>query len=98
MKKQISILRLAAAFASAALLLLFTGCQPLPREQQTIPTTNSEFTLYLLFEKDGCKIYRFEDGRRDVYWTDCRGKIESIHTESNGKSSKEVRVQNEIVD
>ena len=83
------------AFASVLLAVVITGCYS--QAQQKEQTTNSEFKLELLFEKNGCKIYRFLDGGRAVYWTDCRGKIESIYTTSSGKTSHEVRVQNETV-
>lgn len=32
------------------------------------------FELQLLFEKDGCKMYRFIDGGHAVYWLDCTDK------------------------
>lgn len=95
MKTKISINRLAPAFASVLLAVVLTGCYK--EAQQKEQTTNSEFNLELLFEKDGCKIYRFSDGGHAVYWTDCRGKVESVYTQSSGKSSHEVRVQNETV-
>lgn len=63
--------------------------------QETTPTTNSAIKVDLLFEKDGCKIYRFNDAGHNVYWSDCRGKVESVYNESSGKSSHEVRIQNE---
>jgi Domain of unknown function (DUF4884) len=36
------------------------------------PTNNSNVKLELLFEHDGCKVYRFLDGN-PVYYADCRG-------------------------
>lgn len=80
-----------------ALILLvttiFTGC--MKDGQEKVSTSNSNFELELLFEKDGCKVYRFSDGGHAVYWTNCDGRIESVYQQSNGKSSTEVRVQNE---
>jgi hypothetical protein len=71
-------------------IFLLTSCI---KESQSIEKTdNPEFKLELLFKKDACKIYRFYDGINNVYWTDCRGKIET--TQNNGKSSN--KVQNEI--
>jgi len=87
--------RLNATFASVLLAVVLTGCYK--EAQKKEQTTNSEFNLELLFEKDGCKIYRFLDGGRAVYWTDCRGKVESVYTQLSGKSSQEIRVQNETV-
>jgi len=72
---------------------LFTGCMNDAKEVEKVD--NSDFTLELLFEKDGCKIYRFYDGGTFVYWTDCRGKVEYDHTTSNGKQTHTERIQNE---
>lgn len=76
-------------------LALFCSC--LNEAHNKVETTNSNFEVEFLFEKDGCKIYRFIDGGHAVYWTDCRGKVEDVHNESSGKSSHEVRTQNETV-
>lgn len=37
-------------------------------------STNPEFQIELLFEKDGCKMYRFYDGHY-IYWSDCSGNV-----------------------
>lgn len=79
----------------AAPALLMCGC--LKKGQQVEQTTNAEIKMELLFEKDGCKIYRFVDAGHAVYWTDCRGKVESVYSQSNGKSSHEERVQNQTI-
>lgn len=76
-------------------LSLFCSC--LNDAQHKVETSNSNFEVEFLFEKDGCKIYRFMDGGHAVYWTDCRGKIETVYNQSSGKSSHEVRTQNETV-
>lgn len=73
--------------------VIFTGC--MKDGQDKVLTSNSNFEVQLLFEKDDCKIYRFIDGGHAVYWTNCDGRIESVYQQSNGKSSYEVRVQNE---
>jgi hypothetical protein len=93
MKTKINQFR--AAFIGAILMMLLSGCNGKAQQVQT--TTNPEFNLELLFEKDGCKIYRFVDGGRPVYWTDCRGKIESVYSQQMGKTTNEVRVQNETI-
>lgn len=70
-------------------LLLFTllvflfGC----RENAQSSETKGNFSLDLLFEKDGCKMYRFRDGTRDVYWSDCSGRTQSDYR--SGKSEYE---------
>lgn len=71
-------------FASAALI----SCddkQPLSEEKK------GDFDLQFLFEKDGCKMYRFYDGRW-IYWADCRGKVNSDYktTSRAGKTTTTV--------
>lgn len=49
---------------------------------------NGNFKVELLFEQNGCKMYRFHDGgSRVVYWADCSGKVNSDYTTSTGKST-----------
>lgn len=43
--------------------------------QETIQ--NGNFKVEYLFEQNGCKMYRFRDGGRFVYWSDCQGKVQS---------------------
>ncbi len=54
--------------------LLFTvalsGCVEPAQES----VQNGNFTVEYLFEQNGCKMYRFKDGGRYVYWSDCQGK------------------------
>ena len=95
MKKLKFTTKTAIALYAMLAVVLLSGC--LKEGQQTEQTTNGEFKVELLFEKDGCKIYRFTDGGHAVYWTNCRGKVESVYQQSSGKSSHEERVQNETV-
>ena len=61
-------------------IVLFASCK-----RESISTErNADFELELLFEKDGCKMYRFNDGRW-VYWSTCEGQTSWV--ESNGKTS-----------
>lgn len=34
---------------------------------------DGDFVIELLFEKDGCKMYRFRDNGRYIYWSNCQG-------------------------
>jgi len=61
--------------------VLVTSCK---REGKTTEKTGN-FDLEYLFEKDGCKVYRFYDGEY-VYWANCAGKIEYKETRNSGKS------------
>lgn len=56
-------------------------------------TTNEHFKVDLLFEKDSCKIYRFTDQGRDIYWSDCRGKMQYSYT-TGGKNKHTEHVEN----
>lgn len=40
-----------------------------------------------LFEVDGCKMYRFKDGTRYIYWVNQTGRVQSDVTRHSGKSS-----------
>ena len=56
-------------------------------------TNNNEIHVELLFEHDGCKVYRFYDGGYK-YYTDCRGSVQ--WTEQHGKTSS--NEENQTVD
>ncbi len=47
---------------------------------------HGEFNVEFLFEKDGCKMYRFYDGRT-IYWANCEGRIQSDYVQRSGKTS-----------
>lgn len=49
-------------------------------------TQQGDFKVEFLFEHDGCKIYRFKDGSRYVYWVNSEGRIQSDKYRSTGKS------------
>ena len=68
----------------AALAMVLCGCEKSPVE--TTRTNNSAVTVDLLFTKNGCTIYRFEDGGRSHYFADCRGSVTTERTEYCGKN------------
>lgn len=53
---------------------------------------DGDFKIEFLFEKDGCKIYRFKDGSRYIYWSNCEGNMQSSYYQSTGKSGYTVHV------
>ena len=64
------------------LMCLFSaGCSKTP--MSTTATKNPNFQVELLFEHEGCKVYRFED-YRTRYFTNCKGSVE--WNESCGKN------------
>ena len=67
-------------------LVLMTGC--VERGTPVEVHTNGDFVVEFLFEKDGCKMYRFRDGNtRYIYWANCSGKVNADYKTSTGKST-----------
>lgn len=66
--------------------LVIFSCVEEPKSSTQIGNFENEF----LFEVEGCKMYRFQDGSRYIYWSDCRGKIQYDYT-TGGKHSTNVR-------
>lgn len=62
---------------------LFSSCKK--DAEKKVASTNNEFDVELLFEVDGCKVYRFLDGNYR-YFTNCKGSVE--WTESCGKNCR----------
>lgn len=56
-------------------LFAFTSCYNEAKET----TNRGDFQLELLFEHEGCKMYRFRDGMRCIYWSNCTGNTEYRH-------------------
>jgi hypothetical protein len=54
-----------------------------------VKTDNSKFNVELLFEIDGCKVYRFFDNGYK-YFTTCNG---SVSYKTADKDSKKVQIQ-----
>lgn len=71
-------------------LILFTSCR---REStEVVETNNKNFNVELLFEVDGCKVYRFWDGGYK-YFTTCNG---SINWGTNDKHSDDMEIQTKM--
>lgn len=71
---------LVAIIAMAAML---SSCSQDP--VSTHSTDNPNVPVAVLFETDGCKVYRFTDAGRFVYFTSCAGTTTAFHSESCGK-------------
>lgn len=79
-----------ALFISLFCLIALSGCesrQPISVESQ------GDYQVELLFEKDGCKVYRFTDYGRNVYWSNCAGRLSYT---TGDKSPQEI--QTEVVE
>lgn len=50
--------------------LTLAGCDR-PAADSTTPTTNPDFTVDFLFTHDGCRVNRFIDGGRRIYFVTC---------------------------
>lgn len=81
MKYKFTFNYLTISFTSLLLVLvLLSSCKGDSKES----IQNGDFKIEFLFEMDGCKVYRFKDGTRYVYWSNCSGNIQSRHYQ--GKS------------
>jgi hypothetical protein len=67
-----------------AAILTISCARSKPKEKHLPDGTDIE--VELLFEHDGCKVYRFWD-KQYIYYTDCRGQTQSFHTKHTGKTS-----------
>lgn len=65
-----------------AMITTLVSCSGKPLESRQ--TNNVEYSVSLLFENEGCKVYRFEDGGRWVYYTNCTS---TSYEEPCGKTS-----------
>ncbi len=77
--------------------VLLLGCVERAAPQSVHGTSNPGVTVALLFEHDGCKVYRFVDGNAH-YYVHCKSGESSAmeqHIESCGKDCSET-VQTEI--
>lgn len=62
------------------MVVIFTGCVEDAKES----IQNGNFVVEFLFEENGCKMYRFNDGGRYVYWSDCRGNTQIDYKSKSG--------------
>lgn len=70
--------------AGIAALALAAACSNDPVSTQQ--TDNPAITVGVLFEVDGCKVYRFRDAGNPVYFTNCIGaEVSTFRTEHCGK-------------
>lgn len=78
-------------FLTTIVMLSFSSCnsnKPLIRTQAQ---NNTTYEVAYLFEHDGCKVYRFTDDGRYVYFTNCTGDVTAI-----GNDSIETKIQTVI--
>lgn len=72
--------------------LTIVSCVPNMPISSSVPRNNRTYRVEYLFEHDGCKVYRFNDNGRYVYFTNCTGNITSFQNDST-----ETRVENVVI-
>jgi hypothetical protein len=70
-------------FVSVVVAVSMAGC--MATAAAVHKTDNKEFNAELLFTHEGCRIYRFRDGYREIYYADCRGPASTAWSEPCGK-------------
>lgn len=65
--------------------ILVAACNP-AKPIDTEKTDNVEISVGLLFEHDGCKMYRFKDNGNFVYYSSCNRPIVSFRKQTCGKN------------
>jgi Domain of unknown function (DUF4884) len=70
---------------------VMSGCFADPVSRQT--TNNKQIDVEFIFEHDGCKAYRFEDGGSERYYVDCRNSTTVTWDERHGKVTVPVQVE-----
>ena len=65
------------------LVIVFISCVSIRQPVATsAPDNNKAYQVDYLFEHDGCKVYRFNDDGRYVYFTNCTGEVSSYQNDS----------------
>lgn len=62
--------------------LLLVSCN---KDAESVQQVGISFQVGRLFTTEGCTVYRFSDGGRNVYFTNCTGSTSSSYQTSNGK-------------
>ena len=62
-------------FYKAMIILTAIGLQACSETPVKSDVVGNGVDLDLLFEHDGCRVYRFYDYKNPHYFTDCRGSI-----------------------
>lgn len=73
--------------------LLLVGCAESPVSRHS--TNNPDVGVSVLFEVDGCKVYRFSDAGHYRYFTTCQGSVSS--SLKQGKSTRPESISTEII-
>lgn len=72
-------------FIFFALIFIISCTRP---AKETVTSDNPSFQVELLFEVDGCKVYRFTDNGGYKYFSNCNGAV--TWNERHGKTTHTV--------
>lgn len=67
----------------AIFALLLAGCD---KDPEVVTQVGNDFKVGRLFTTDGCTVYRFYDGGRNVYFTNCTGSTSSSYSTGGAKN------------
>jgi hypothetical protein len=72
-------------FVTFCFLIAMQSCRSIEVPISTQRANNNNtYKVSFLFEHDGCKAYRFEDGGQFIYFTSCNGETIKLQTDSTG--------------
>lgn len=80
--KKLIMKKFSSLFVLMAVTAIFFSCtigQPITTKSSD---NNSTYKISYLFEKDGCKVYRFYDMGHYVYFTNCNSDVTAITNDS----------------
>ncbi|MDL2243697.1 DUF4884 domain-containing protein [Bacteroidales bacterium OttesenSCG-928-J19] len=72
------------------LILTFTSCNIYKPLTQSKADNNETYSVDYLFEHEGCKVYRFMDEGRYVYFTNCTGNVSVATSDSTNYTIQNV--------
>ena len=73
--------------------IFFASCQSGIPLAVGSPKNNKTYTVEYLFEHDGCKVYKFQDGFQTVYFTNCRGETTALTDSTKVYNSTNMKKQ-----
>lgn len=66
----------------STIIIVFASCIGQQPVTTNLSRNNKDYEVDYLFEHEGCKVYRFRDYDRYVYFTNCNGNVTAIKNDS----------------
>ena len=82
------------AIALFSVLAILQGCSKDPISVEV--SSNTNVTVDFLFEHDGCKLYRFVDGGKPIYYAKCRESTQTTWNSTNLAGKVVVTVPHQV--